>query len=335
MSLKNILVFNVGSSSLTYKVFNNNNEVVINGKAHRINVTGTGQPFIEHFLNKERIEIKTETLNHKQASEKIIQFLNEKNITIDIVGHRFVHGGNYFKTSTIINEEVLKQLKECLPLAPIHNPSSYDVIETSIQLLPKTIQYVAIDTAFHSTIEETTRTYAIPQPYQKKYLKFGFHGLSYEYVLSSLKNYFTIENKMFDISNSKIIACHLGTGGSSCCGILNGKSIDTSMGNSTIAGLVMSTRCGDIDPSIPINMIQEIGIEKTIEILNKKSGLIGVSELSCDMRDILNEIELNGEKKKTCQLAFDVYINQLAKIIGGLIMEMNGLDCWFLLIKWD
>ena len=314
----NILTFNVGSSSLTYKIFKGN-EVYVSGKAHRINVTGTGEPFIEHRIQGETIKITTETLNHRQAAQKIIEFLKEKQIEISIVGHRFVHGGKYFKTSSIIDEKVMKELKECLPLAPIHNPSSYSVIEVSMELLPTTKQYVAIDTAFHSTISDTTKTYPIPQPYQSQYKKYGFHGLSYEYVINSLKDH-------VDVSEMKIIACHLGTGGSSCCAIVNGKSVDTSMGNSTIAGLMMSTRCGDIDPSIPINMIQEIGVEKTIEILNKKSGLIGVSELSCDMRDILNEIDTNGPKKETCQLAFDLYIRQLAKIIGGLMLEIGGLD---------
>ncbi|KAL7718886.1 putative acetate kinase [Entamoeba marina] len=316
--MSNVLIFNVGSSSLTYKVFSNN-AVVISGKAHRINVTGTGQPFIEHFQNSVRTKVSTDTLTHAQASQLIIEYIITKGIAITYVGHRFVHGGDYFQTSAVITENVLQQLKECLPLAPIHNPASYSVIEKSFGLLPNTKQYVAIDTAFHSTLSRPVRTYAIPQPFQDKFLKFGFHGLSYEFVINSLRNVVNVDEK-------KIVACHLGTGGSSSCAVLNGKSIDTSMGNSTLAGLVMSTRSGDIDPSIPIEMIKEIGVDKTIEILNKKSGLLGVSEVSSDMRDILHEIEINGKKRETCQLAFDVYVNQLCKVIGGLIVELGGLD---------
>ncbi|EDR21944.1 acetate kinase, putative [Entamoeba dispar SAW760] len=316
--MSNVLIFNVGSSSLTYKVFCSD-KIVCSGKANRVNVTGTTKPFIEHHLNGKVIKVETPTLNHQQAAEFIIQFLKENHVSIAFVGHRFVHGGSYFKRSAIIDEAVLKELKECLPLAPIHNPSSFSVIEVSMKELPTTKQYVAIDTAFHSTISQAERTYAIPQPYQSQYLKFGFHGLSYEYVINSLKN-------VIDVSHSKIIACHLGTGGSSCCGIVNGKSFDTSMGNSTLAGLVMSTRCGDIDPTIPIDMIQQVGVERVVDILNKRSGLLGVSELSSDMRDILHEIEIKGPKAKTCQLAFDVYIKQLAKTIGGLMVEIRGLD---------
>ena len=277
-----ILIFNVGSSSLTYKVFHQD-KAVCYGKANRVNVKGIDPPFIEHNVNGVNEKIQTKTLNHAEAAEMIIKYLLDKKVTITHVGHRFVHGGEYFKKSAIITPEVLKELKECLPFAPIHNPSSYSVIEVSMKLLPDTQQYVAIDTAFHSTIPKINRIYAIPQPYQDEYLKFGFHGLSYEFVLTSLK-------ERMDVSNKKIVACHLGTGGSSCCAILNGESFDTSMGNSTLAGLVMSTRCGDIDPTIPINLVEKIGVDKTIELLNKKSGLLGLSDLSSDMRDILKEI---------------------------------------------
>ncbi|ELP87733.1 acetate kinase, putative [Entamoeba invadens IP1] len=316
--MPHILVFNVGSSSLTYKLFENTKEI-IKGKANRVNVTGAELPFIEHHINGKTITIETGPLNHQEAARLIIKFLKENKFTIDIVGHRFVHGGSYFKTSAVIEGPVLKELKSCIPLAPIHNPASYSVIEVALTELPNTKQYVAIDTAFHSTINKTQRTYAIPEPFQSQYLKFGFHGLSYEFVLTSLK-------ERMDVDKLKIVACHLGTGGSSCCAILNGKSYDTSMGNSTLAGLVMSTRCGDIDPSIPINIVEQIGIQKTVDLLNKRSGLFGVSETSCDIRDLLKEIKENGQKAEKCALAFDLYINQLTKTIGGLMVEIGGLD---------
>ncbi len=322
----NILVFNCGSSSVSYKVFGvediNKIEVVTAGKAHRVGVKGSELSFVEHkFKGRIQKDVLPIT-NYRQAAKLILNFIKENNIKIDCIGNRFVHGGTYFQKSAFVNEENLRKLKLCMPLAPLHNPIALSVIFESRKVLPDIRQYVVFDSAFHSTIPDYAYTYALPKNIAEKYnyRKYGFHGLSYLYVIKTVSDFLgTPAEKL------KIVACHLGTGGSSVAAVNNGCSVDTSMGFSPLSGLVMSTRSGDIDPMIMIYLMVIYGYrnDALLNLLNKNSGLLGVSGFSSDIRDIIGRIP--GEKQ--AGLAFNMYIQRLKKYIGSyIIAALGGLD---------
>lgn len=322
----NILSFNCGSSSLTYKIFSidrsGNIEAVASGKAHRVGVKGTASSFLEHNykgnFEKNNVPLK----NHREAAGFILAYLKERSIKVDYIGHRFVHGGEYFKNSVILNNQLFKKLELCLPLAPIHNPMSLNVIEESIQVMPEAKNCVAFDSAFHSTIPYKAYTYALPKKIIKKFgfRKYGFHGLSYSYVLDELSKKLKIR-----CQKKKIVACHLGTGGSSVCAIKYGKSLDTSMGYTPLPGLVMSTRSGDVDPMLTLYIMSAYGYraDNLVDMLNKKSGLLAVSGVSSDIRDI---IDMDSKNDTNARLAFEMYIHRLKKYIGSYIAAMDGID---------
>jgi acetate kinase len=322
----NILVFNCGSSSLTYKVFKAADvrtvEAAVSGKAHRVGVTGTEPSFIEYKIGestqKDIIPLKT----HKDAAAFILKSLKDR-IDIDLIGHRFVHGGNYFVSSEFINDETLRKLQLCLPLAPIHNPVSLSVINECRQTLPDVKQYVTFDSAFHSSLPAVAYTYALPASVTEKlnYRKYGFHGLSYLNVLLETGHFFKTSPEKL-----KIIACHLGTGGSSIAAIKDGHSIDTSMGYSPLTGLVMSTRCGDIDPMLTVYLMSVFGYrpDDLLDLLTKKSGLLGISGFSSDIRDIIKNT--SPEDKDQADLAFDMYVYRIRKYIGGYAAILGGAD---------
>lgn len=322
----NILVFNCGSSSVSYKVFgvedSGNIEVIAVGKAHRVGVTGSEPSFIEHsYEGKNRKDVLPIT-NYRQAAKLVLGFIRENGISIDGIGNRFVHGGTYFQKSAFVDEQTLQKLKLCLPLAPLHNPIALSVIFESRKVFPDIRQYVVFDSAFHSTIPDYAYTYALPRHIVEKYnyRKYGFHGLSYSYVIKSASDFLNIPRDKL-----KIVACHLGTGGSSVAAVKNGISVDTSMGYSPLSGLVMSTRSGDIDPMLMIYMMVYYGYrnDELLDLLNKKSGLLGVSGFSSDIRDIIGKIP----EEDQAGLAFDMYINRLKKYIGSFIVAaLGGLD---------
>ncbi len=322
----NILVFNCGSSSVSYKVFRVEDikkiEVVIEGKAHRVGVKGSEPSFVEHKYKQRTQKDVVPITNYRQAAKLILKFINENNIIIDCIGNRFVHGGTYFQKSAIINEENLRKLELCMPFAPIHNPIALSVIFESRRVFPDIRQYVVFDSAFHSTIPDYAYTYALPKYIAEKYnyRKYGFHGLSYLYVIKTVSDFLETPAEKL-----KIAACHLGTGGSSVAAIRNGCSVDTSMGFSPLSGLVMSTRCGDIDPMIMIYLMVSYGYrnDELLNLLNKKSGLLGISGFSSDIRDIIGRIS----EGKQSGLAFKIYIQRLKKILGSYIVAaLGGLD---------
>jgi acetate kinase len=322
----NILVFNCGSSSLTYKVFKAADvrtvEAAVSGKAHRVGVTGTEPSFIEHKFGestrKDIIQLKT----HKDAAAFILKSLKGK-IDIDLIGHRFVHGGNYFASSDFINDDTLIKLQLCLPLAPIHNPVSLSVINECRRTLPDVKQYVTFDSAFHSKLPAVAYTYALPADVTEKltYRKYGFHGLSYLNVLLEAGRFLKTPPEKL-----KIIACHLGTGGSSIAAIKDGHSIDTSMGYSPLTGLVMSTRCGDIDPMLTIYLMSVYGYrpDDLLDLLTKKSGLLGISGFSSDIRDIIKNT--SPDDKDQADLAFNMYVYRIRKYIGSYAAILGGAD---------
>jgi len=323
----NILIFNCGSSSLTYKIFRTEGpsdiQTLLSGKAHRVGVKGSETSFIENHCGGQETRKEVMIPNHREAAALAFDYIGENGITVDAIGHRFVHGGGYFQGSARLDTHTLEKLRLCLPLAPLHNPISLSVIHASRKILPSVLQYVTFDSAFHASIPDYAYTYALPQNVTQKfgYRKYGFHGLSYAYVTQETARFLGLPQEKL-----KIVACHLGTGGSSVAAIRNGRSIDTSMGFSPLPGLVMSTRSGDIDPMLTIYLMAVYGYQPDdlLDILNKQSGLLGISEASSDIRDIIRRF--SQTEKGQAELAFDMYIHRLRKYIGSYAAVLGGID---------
>lgn len=322
-----ILVLNCGSSSLKYQLFNMDDEKVLaQGIAERI---GLNDSILTHKTsNGDKHKINLNFKNHKEALNKILELLTSKEYgvlkslsEIEAVGHRVVHGGEKYSKAVLVNEDVKKSIKELFSLAPLHNPANLIGIEVCEELM-KNVQMVALfDTAFHQSMNLEEFLYAIPYELYKEngIRKYGFHGSSHKYVSEK-----AAELAKKDIKNLKIISCHLGNG-ASLCAIKNGKSFDTTMGFSPLDGLVMGTRCGSIDPSIPLYLIKnnKLSVEEVDNILNKKSGVLGISSVSSDFRDIEDEAK-KGNKKAS--LALDIFHYRIKKQIGAYIAALNGVD---------
>jgi acetate kinase len=322
-----ILVFNCGSSSLTYKLFDlddsGNTQVILSGKASRVGVKGTEPSRIRTQYGKNVTEQTIPLHNHRKAAVVALQHVADYGVHADYVGHRFVHGGSYFQHSVFVNEQTLETLKLCQPLAPIHNPTSLSVIEECKRKLGDVRQYVVFDSAFHSSISDVVYRYALPKRITEKFQfrKYGFHGLSYSYVVKEAARFLHTP-----LEELRIVACHLGTGGSSTVAIRNGRSIDTSMGYTPLPGLVMSTRCGDIDPMLAIYLSTAYGYrsEDLIDLFSKRSGLLGISGFSSDITDLLAKTE--GKEKEQADLALNMYVHRLRKYIGSYVLELGGID---------
>lgn len=323
-----VLVINCGSSSLKYQLIDSKTEQVLAvGICERI---GLEVSHLKHTpTGGEKIIIETNAMkNHEVAIQMVLDALiDEKHGVIKsldeigAVGHRVVHGGEKFAASIIINDDVIKAIEECNDLAPLHNPANLIGIRACANLMKGVPMVAVFDTAFHQTMPPKAYLYGLPHEYYENYKvrKYGFHGTSHSYVSKR-----TAEFAGLDINNSKIIVCHLGNG-ASITAVQNGRSIDTSMGFTPLAGLVMGTRCGDIDPSI-IEYIMEKenkSLDEIMNVLQKQSGLQGMSEVSSDFRD-LNAAIVSGNEKAI--VAFDVFVYRVAKYIGGYVAAMNGVD---------
>ena len=321
-----ILVLNCGSSSLKYQLINmETEEVLASGKYERI---GEDEAFITHKVNGQKIEIKHPAKTHEEAVDftlkqlinpeyKVIDSLDE----ISAIGHRLVHGGEKINKSVIITDEVVEVLKECIDLAPLHNPAGIIGIEACKKVMPGKPMVGVFDTAFHQTMPKDKFIYPIPYEYYEKYgiRKYGFHGTSHKYV--SLRAAEILGKKPEDL---KIVVCHLGNG-SSISAVDGGKCVDTSMGLTPLEGLVMGTRSGDIDPTC-IEFIahkENLSLEQVMDIVNKKSGVLGISGVSSDFRD-LDEAAKAGNKR--ADLALRVFSHSVVKYIGSFIAVMNGVD---------
>ena len=321
-----ILVLNCGSSSLKYQLINmETEEVLASGKYERI---GEEEAFITHKVNGQKIEIKNPAYNHTEAIEFILkQLVNPEYKVIDsldeieAIGHRLVHGGEKISESVIIDDEVINVLKECTDLAPLHNPASILGIEACQKVMPGKPMVGVFDTAFHQTIPEEKYIYPIPYEYYKKYKvrKYGFHGTSHMYVSQRLAE---IEGK--DIKDLKIVTCHLGQG-SSICAVNGGKSIDTSMGLSPLGGIPMVTRSGDMDPSVLTYIMKKdnLSADEMEAILNKESGVSGISGLAPDFR-IIEQAANDGDEK--AKIAMDSFKYSIASYIAKYAVAMNGID---------
>ena len=321
-----ILVLNCGSSSLKYQLINmENKEVLASGKYERI---GEKEAFITHKVNGQKIKIENPAYNHTEAIEftlkqlinpeyKVIDNLDE----INAIGHRLVHGGEKISESVVIDDAVIDVLKEYSDLAPLHNPACILGIEACKNVMPEKPMVGVFDTAFHQTIEKEKFIYPIPYEYYKKYgvRKYGFHGTSHMFVSQRLAE---IENK--PIENMKIVTCHLGQG-SSICAIKGGKSIDTSMGLTPLGGIPMVTRSGDMDPSVVTYIMKKEGIsaEEMENILNKKSGVQGISGLAPDFR-VIEQASNEGDEK--AKIAMENFKYAVASYIAKYAVAMNGVD---------
>ena len=322
----NILVINCGSSSLKYQLINSETEgVLAKGLCERIGIDGmlTYQP---EGGEKEKSEIAMPT--HTEAINAVLAALtNEKSGVIKslsevgAVGHRVVHGGEKFTSSCLINDETMKAIEECNDLAPLHNPANLIGIRACQELMPGVPMVAVFDTAFHQTMPDVAYTYGIPYEYYEKYKvrRYGFHGTSHSYVS---KRTAEIVGKPYD--QMKIIVCHLGNG-ASISAVNCGKSVDTSMGLTPLEGLVMGTRSGDLDPAIIdfVGKKEGLSLDEMNEVLNKKSGMLGISGVSSDGRDLEAAAETGN---KRAQLALDVFDYRVIKYIGAYAAAMNGVD---------
>ena len=321
----NTLIFNCGSSSQGFKVYqtasNAESRVLISGKARNVGTRTQEPPYIDWIFDAMPGKKVCDLSDHRLAAREVLNVLAACGITVDAIGHRFVHGGELFTKTTRVDEDTLLRLRKVLPLAPIHNPNSFSVIEVCLAALPKVPQFVVFDTAFHAGLPAAARTYAIPAQLAKQngFYKYGFHGLSYQYV--SAKTAALIGRPLPDL---KLILCHLGTGGSSVAAVKDGRSIETSMGYSPLPGLVMSTRCGDLDPEIVLDLVRAgRSADEVSRILNNQSGLVGLSGVTSNLAEIITAAEGGDEP---CRLAYDVYVHRLKSYLGAYFWLLDGAD---------
>ena len=321
-----ILVLNCGSSSLKYQLIDmETEEVLASGKYERI---GEKEAFITHKAQGKKVEIKKPAYDHKEAIEftlaqltnpeyKVIDSLDE----VEAIGHRVVHGGEIFKESAVIDDKVIEQIDECSEFAPLHNPAAILGMEACKKVMPGKPMVAVFDTTFHQTMPKEKYVYPIPYEYYKKYgvRKYGAHGTSHMYVSQRLAE---IENK--NIEDLKIVTCHLGQG-SSICAVDGGKAIDTSMGLTPLGGIPMVTRSGDLDPSVLTYLMKKenISAAEMENILNKKSGVAGISGLAPDFRVIELESYEDNERAK---IAMESFKYAVASYIAKYAVAMNGID---------
>ncbi len=323
-----ILVLNCGSSSIKYQLFDMElGSVMAKGVIEKIGMKGSFMKFVSPKGDK--VKLEGEILDHQSGIEFILGVLTSEKYgciikleEINAVGHRVVHGGEKFNASALITDDVIKEIENCSTLAPLHNPPNLKGIYAMKTLLPQVPQVAVYDTAFHQTMPAHAYMYAIPHSLYTKHgiRRYGFHGTSHRYVS---KRACEILNR--DYNNQRIITCHLGNGGS-VAAIKNGKSIDTSMGMTPVEGLMMGTRCGDLDAGAITHIMEmehiDAGTMNTL--LNKHSGVLGITGISSDMRDI--EIEAWVNKNEKAQLALDMYHYRIRKYIGAYAAVMGGVD---------
>lgn len=323
-----VLVVNTGSSSIKYQVFNMEDESVLaKGLLDRVGIPGT---VLEHEpAGKDKVSIKEDMPNHTAGMKLVLDVLTNSNYgcvgsldEISAVGHRVVHGGESFASSVIINDEVKKVIRDCFDIAPLHNPPNLMGIEACQQLMPNVTHVGVFDTAFHQTMNPENYIYALPYEVYEKYRirRYGFHGTSHYFVAHQAAE---MLGKPYE--QCKIITIHLGNG-ASIAAVKDGRVVDTSMGFTPLEGLVMGTRCGDIDPAIVYYLMDKLGLDssKINDYLNKKSGMLGISGVSSDLRDI---IAAAGEGNNRAQLALSLFCNRVKAYIGNYLVKLNGCDC--------
>lgn len=321
-----ILVINCGSSSLKYQLIDSESEnVLAKGICERIKLDGM---LTHQKTGGEKLTVQADMPDHSAAVKLVLDMLTDGEQgaiasldEIDAIGHRVVHGGEEFAKSAVITDEVLAAIEECNDLAPLHNPANLIGIRACMELMPGVPQVAVFDTAFHQTMPDYAYIYGIPYEYYEKYKirRYGFHGTSHSFVSKR-----TAELLGRPLDETKIIVCHLG-GGASICAVEGGKSVDTTMGLTPLEGITMGTRSGNIDPAIIeyIATKENKSIAEIMSMLNKSSGVYGISGISSDFRDLNKGI---AEGNKRCDIAMKVFCYQAAKFIGGYAAAMNGVD---------
>ena len=318
-----ILAINAGSSSLKFQLFLMPDEKIITkGLIERI---GFDDAIVTLKYDGKKIEKKEKIKDHVQACKILLDLLIENNIIKDYseikaIGHRVVQGGEYFKNPVVLDDVAISKIDELSILAPLHNPTNLVGIKAFLKTMPNQVQVACFDTTFHSTIPKENYTYAVPYSWYKDYMvrKYGFHGISHEYVSKSARKI------LGDKKSSKLIVCHLGNG-ISLTAIHNGKSIDTTMGLTPLDGIPMGTRSGSIDPGILeyINKMTNKSVSEIVKDLNKSSGLLGVSGISSDSRDVIKAMREGNEIAK---LALDIQVKRICDYIGSYYVLLGGLD---------
>lgn len=327
----NVLVVNAGSSSLKYQLFDTaNNVVVAKGLCERIGINGEetiGAITHCNLINKKEYKAELPMANHTVATKYVVEALLHADYgcvksmsEIEAVGHRIVHGGSYFSESVLLNDDVLAKLELCRDLAPLHTPAHIQGIRGCMEVMPQTPQVLVFDTAFHQTMPPEAYMYGISYDMYEKYgvRRYGFHGTSHRYVSGEMLKL------LGKTEGTKIVTCHLGNG-SSISAVKDGKVMDTSMGFTPLAGVLMGTRCGDMDPAVvPFIMGKEnMSADEVNAYLNKKCGLLGISGVSSDCRDVTAAIEAGNER---AALAMNMLGYQIKKYIGSYAAAMGGLD---------
>ena len=324
-----ILVVNCGSSSLKYQLINmDNNDVLASGKCDRIGVESIESPFIEYKSNGQKLREELPLPNHTVAFEAIMKYLLDEKVgaikdvsEIDAIGHRIVHGGPNFTKSVLVTDEVMKEYNTSIEYAPLHNPAHLQGINACMKLMPSVPEVLVFDTAFHTTIPEYAARYAIPDEYYEKYAikRYGAHGSSHKFIAEEAAK--QLGKNKEDIN---IISCHLGNG-SSIAAIRGGVCVDTTMGLTPLEGLMMGTRSGDLDPAVLefVMKKEKLSIDEMMTVLNKKSGLLGISTTTGDIRDLKGLIE-KGDKK--AELAIDMFAYRLKKYIGAYMAVLGKVD---------
>ncbi|MFP4024465.1 MAG: acetate/propionate family kinase [Thiohalospira sp.] len=325
-----ILVLNCGSSSIKYQLLEMTNtetgEVLAKGIVERIGICNGELKHKTH--DDKKFNITADIPNHTKGIDLILEaLLSDEHGVIDsvedikAVGHRVAHGGQYFKESALVTKEVKERIEECIELAPLHNPANLKGILAMEKLLPKVPQVVVFDTSFHQTMEPKAFLYGLPYEYYEKYKvrRYGFHGTSHKFVAKK-----GCKLVGWDWNEKKVISCHLGNG-ASVAAVKNGQSVDTSMGFTPVEGLMMGTRAGNLDLGALLFIAEkeDLSIQDTNNMINKRSGLLGVSGISSDMRDIENAAEEGNER---AQIAFDMFVYRVTKYIGAYSAAMGGVD---------
>ncbi|MDH7463482.1 acetate kinase [Chitinophagaceae bacterium 26-R-25] len=316
-----ILVINSGSSSIKFSLIEvDTHKTVISGLAEKL---GLDTAVLHTKYNGNTQSIELEKNDHETAMQAILKTLQEKGLGKEIkaVGHRVVHGGEYFSSSTIITPEVVKAIEKCVPYAPLHNPANLIGITGALHAVPELPQVAVFDTAFHQTLPQHAYLYAVPTEWYKEHgvRRYGFHGISYRFVTQE-----AAKSLQIPLDNSAFVCAHLGNG-ASITAILNGKSVDTSMGFTPLEGLVMGTRSGDIDPAL-IGYLSDVlkkEAHEIVDMLNKKSGLLGLSGVSNDMRE-LEAAAANGDER--AKMAIEIFVFRLAKYIAAMSVSLPRVD---------
>jgi acetate kinase len=320
-----IIVFNCGSSSLKYRLIDMPSETELAaGEAERVGPKTALPGCIHHQALGKKEEHVQDMPDHSSAFAAVMKLLErDERLVPEAIGHRMVHGGAVFKHHVVVDDAAFKHLEDVQDLAPIHNPPALRLLGACRQLYPKLPETVVFDTAFHATIAPEARSYALPHELARSrgYRKYGFHGTSHHYVAQEAAKLLGIP-----FAELRAVSCHLGSGGASLCAIVNGKSIDNTMGYSPLQGLVMSTRSGDLDPAIALALVARAqGDSRAVEgMLNRKSGLLGLSGVSADIRDLLSQ---DASRDPSLARAAQVYLWRIRKYLGAYLLITERPHC--------